>query len=239
MVSSPTCTTLLDEVRDVLAEAKYFWLRCYDTYHEVPAFGYNLDATIQALRNVTFRLQACTGDDGIASWYSGWRTYLKQRPETAWLNNARVGIVHRKGLAKHSSAVARLLYTYGEVQQNEYAWSPIMADEELVDEIRKDIDPELAGVVLVLIDRRWVAEDYPSAEVLNLLADCFTVLSALVGALAVLAAGGVPPEPKEAVAGFVRDEDMRHVDGVVRLCVDPFRRQKVWENDRPLSLDSI
>ncbi|MCY3912850.1 MAG: hypothetical protein OXG43_06330 [Chloroflexi bacterium] len=60
----------LAQTDDKFDEAHYFVSRMMDEYHDPMPFRYNLNAFLQALRNVTFVLQKeFAHRDGFSSWY--------------------------------------------------------------------------------------------------------------------------------------------------------------------------
>ena len=72
-------------------------------YHDPHAFRYNLNAFIQALRNVTFILQAeKEKPDGFAKWYENARDRLKADDRLKRFVNARNLIVKRQMLESSS-----------------------------------------------------------------------------------------------------------------------------------------
>ena len=88
-----------------LAEAHLLWHQALSKYQEPDAFRANLNATIQALRNVTFALQS--EKHSIANfdeWYGGWRTRLAADPNAMWLIDARNVVVKQGDLEITSTA---------------------------------------------------------------------------------------------------------------------------------------
>src|SRR5437764_11784747 len=93
-----------------LAEAHLLWHQALSNYQEPDAFRANLNATIQALRNITFALQ--TYKNSIAdfdSWYGEWQARLAADADAKWLHNARTVVVHQGDLEMTSSALVRVL----------------------------------------------------------------------------------------------------------------------------------
>src|SRR5208337_3068875 len=73
-----------------LRHAHLLWHQALQNYHNPEAFRANLNATIEALRNVTFVLQ---NEKHVFldfdKWYGRWQELLKTDPTAKWLNEAR------------------------------------------------------------------------------------------------------------------------------------------------------
>jgi hypothetical protein len=71
-----------------LVEAHLLWHQALSNYQEVDLFRANLNATIQALRNITFTLQS---EKHIISdfdnWYGGWQARLASEPDAKILQS--------------------------------------------------------------------------------------------------------------------------------------------------------
>src|SRR5438105_4921591 len=73
-----------------LAEAHLMWHQTLTNYQEPDIFRANLNATIQALRNITFALQnEHQSIPGFKEWYSDWQSRLKMDADAKWLHEAR------------------------------------------------------------------------------------------------------------------------------------------------------
>src|SRR5436309_15092466 len=88
-----------------LRQSHTLWHQTQREYGSPDAFCTNLNATIQALRSVTFVLQK--EHDAIpdfAPWYDGWRERMKSDPLMKWLVDARNRIEKQGDLKTYSSA---------------------------------------------------------------------------------------------------------------------------------------
>jgi len=185
---SPTAHRRLDEVHT-------FWHRCLDNYQDPNLFRTDLNAGIQALRNVTFTLQKeMRHIEGFAEWYEPWRKAMGRTPVLRWLIEARNRIVKEGDLIAESTIRGRLVFDYFDAEAialeraYESALAPIELKPEVLatlDEIREDINqrgiPEaMLADGIVVLERRWVAEGFPTSELLNVLAYAFSLLSSLV-----------------------------------------------------------
>jgi hypothetical protein len=181
----PQCPIPLTHRR--LKHAHLLWHQCLDAYHDPERFLANLNATIEALRNVTFVVQkeksAFKDFDG---WYKPRQEILKADATAKWLNDARVTIVHQGDLESSSNAEVRII-TYEE----KTIWTcevPIHTPAKLILEnpsllalldSSKNKFPDLADSVL-LIERKWSTKELNGREILSALAHVYGLLADLV-----------------------------------------------------------
>jgi len=90
-------------------EARYFLTQCLLHYHTPQPFLYNLNAFIQAFRNITFMLQS---EDcrpiGFQAWYEARREEMRQLPTLRRLIDARNVVVKQSSLAAKSTVMCGL-----------------------------------------------------------------------------------------------------------------------------------
>jgi hypothetical protein len=73
-----------------LQEAHRLWHQALDLYADSEGFRANLNACIQALRNVTFVLQKeHSSIPNFETWYAGWRERMKSDSIMRWLDCER------------------------------------------------------------------------------------------------------------------------------------------------------
>ena len=95
----------LAETDDRFSEAHYFIERMMVEYHEPMAFRYNLNAFLQALRNVTFVLQKdLSRRDGFREWYQERQDTMKQDPLLLKSADGRNIVVKQRSLEINSKA---------------------------------------------------------------------------------------------------------------------------------------
>lgn len=159
-----------------LVEAHLLWHQALTQYQDPEAFRANLNAAIQALRNVTFILQSEKHEfSNFDDWYEPWQERLKANPILKWLKDARNTIVKQGELETNSTAVVKLV-TWRDHVLAELSVPPDMAPSliirnvpvvELVKNIH--IPPgDLKNAALV-IERRWTVSDLESWEILEAL----------------------------------------------------------------------
>ena len=170
-----------------LRDAHLLWHQALACYHDPERFRINLNATLEALRNVTFALQNERGTfKDFDAWYTPWQARLKADKKAKWLQDARVKVVHQGDLESYSYAEVRLV-TYGEhiVSKIEI---PIQTPACVIlqnpsvlgvfnDLETKSIDP---GDAALYIERRWSTQDLDGEEILSVLAHVYGLLADLV-----------------------------------------------------------
>jgi hypothetical protein len=170
-----------------LKHAHLLWHQCLDAYHDPERFLANLNATIEALRNVTFVVQKeKSAFKNFDQWYKPRQEILKADVTAKWLNEARVTIVHQGDLESSSYAEVRII-TYEE----KIIWTgevPIYTSAKLILgnpsllallDSSKDKLPDLADSIL-LIERKWSTKELNGREILSALAHVYGLLADLV-----------------------------------------------------------
>jgi hypothetical protein len=165
-----------------LGEAHRLWHQTADAYGDAEGFRTNLNAAIQALRNVTFVLQSEKRViPDFDKWYEGWRDRMKADPVLRWLIEARNQVVKRGDLEAKSRARAGIIFGWYEPPQYEFDAPPFLATEEIALALDKFGVPAEARYESVLaVERRWVADDLPDWELLDALAHCYGEMALLV-----------------------------------------------------------
>lgn len=170
-----------------LKHAHLLWHQCLDAYHDPERFLANLNATIEALRNITFVVQKeKSAFKDFDVWYKPRQEILKADATAKWLNEARVTIVHQGDLESSSHAEVRII-TYDE----KTLWTgevPIQTPAKLILEnptllalLDSSMDklPDLADSIL-LIERKWSTKELDGREILSALAHVYGLLADLV-----------------------------------------------------------
>src|SRR5215470_19431517 len=77
-----------------LVECHVLWHQALSQYQQPVHFQANLNATIQALRNITFVTQSEKhAFKDFDSWYAPWQERMKAEPRLRWLRDARNTVV--------------------------------------------------------------------------------------------------------------------------------------------------
>jgi len=186
-----------------LREAHRHWHDCVRQYQEPEDFRISLNAGIQALRNVTFALQAAKSKaPGFDDWYGPEQQKMKADPVLRWNLNARNKIVKQGDLSTKSTLRVSLVAEYEseakDVAAEQVLWGagprvsaqrPVttaaapstLTIEEIFEELATwHIPMSVKQSATVLIERRWVEDTMPDYELLTLLAYVFGRINSLV-----------------------------------------------------------
>ena len=170
-----------------LVEAHLLWHQALEQYQEPDAFRANLNATIQALRGVTFKLKSEQHDFvDFEKWYRPWEERLRADPVCKWASEARTTVVHQGELETSSTAVVKLV-TWRDDVLTELSFPPnappslILSNIPLVELVEKAKIPQGdMKSAAILIERRWSVADLDGREILESLAQVYGVLAQLV-----------------------------------------------------------
>ena len=164
-----------------LKEVLFFWHKAADSYQNVDEFVINLNACIQASRNVTWVLQnQKTEISDFDSWYvNSWQTAMKNDPIMRWCVEARNTIVKQEDLAIHSVAHASI--------HNNYLFEPIfdipvdpMVDmSQVASALLHAVPEQHREDGFIRLERQWKVEGL-EIELLSALAHAATVLTTLI-----------------------------------------------------------
>lgn len=94
---------------DRLSEVHHWWHEVARWYHEPDQFRYGLGAFIQAARSLTFMLQTEKAVFKDFGWYDQWVAAAKNDAVLKWVLDTRNAFVHRQALAPHSSLAMRCI----------------------------------------------------------------------------------------------------------------------------------
>lgn len=179
-----------------LFDARTHWVRALEAYFSPEDFRIEINACIQALRNVTFVLQADKARiPAFDQWYGAWQSKLRADARMKWSVEARNTIVKARDLELHSKLRASLVGSYieSEVPTLQTEYSPQITTAKILAEFRnKGIPAEYLKHAQLRIERRWVISDFPAGEFLELLAYCWIFLSRILNDLP-NASTGTPP----------------------------------------------
>ena len=94
-------------------EAKYFLEKLLEHYHDPWEFQFNLNAFIQAFRNITFVLQSEPNKPaGFDDWYEKKRTEMRENRLLRNLVEARNIVVKQSSLTSKSRALSGMFRGY-------------------------------------------------------------------------------------------------------------------------------
>jgi len=166
-----------------LHQAHRLWHQTQSEYFDPEGFTTNLNATIQALRSITFVLQKeKRAIPDFEEWYEKWRERLEQDPIMKWLIDARNRIEKQGDLSTHSLAITSVLAGWdGHIIIAAHVVNPLTTTNELIKMSEKfELPAEVRRDGVLVIERLWVVQDFADRELLELLAYGYGMLSTLV-----------------------------------------------------------
>jgi hypothetical protein len=164
-----------------LKEVFSFWHKAAANYQDVDEFVINLNACIQAIRNVTFALQGQKSQiDDFDNWYSSWQEALKQDLIMRWCVEARNTIVKSSDLKMNSVAKVSVHTNYLLEAHMEVNVEPLESLDNIVPSVSSKIPPELSGEGFLKVERQWKVDKLDEVELLSGIAHVATVLNNLV-----------------------------------------------------------
>jgi len=172
----------LEPILTRLAEVRHFIQEAEKNYFVPDLFRINLNAAIQSSRNVTFVVQAQKSEiAGFDSWYNEWQSKMRAQPLLKWLVDARNHIVKQGDLKVNSILRVGLVLSYYDIPQQEFE-VPIRFDVgQILKRVKLPSLPrDVAENAYLRIERRWVVNDLPDREILDVLRYGLAVLEALV-----------------------------------------------------------
>jgi hypothetical protein len=151
-----------------MMEATYFLQKLIEYYHSLDEFCFNLNATIQSIRNITFTMQSeLAGNSTFDEWYPTKQTEMKNHSLLRRFVDAR-NIVVTKGSLKTKSMAKVGLFKNGRLNNS------VLIAHARQCFYRLMIDAEHSAVGEELgVQREWVAEEIGNEEVVSL---CNTVI---------------------------------------------------------------
>lgn len=159
-----------------LFDARTHWVRALESYSSPEDFRIEINACIQALRNVPFALQADKARiPNFDHWYRGWQLRMRADEKMRWSVEARNTIVKAKDLELHSKLQASIGGSYldGEVPKLQTNFSPQITTTKILAEFKqRGMPPEFLQHAQLRIERRWVINGFP-ASVTDHTPSCF------------------------------------------------------------------
>lgn len=170
-----------------LVEGHVLWHQALATYQDVDSFRANVNALIQALRNITFILQSEKHRvSDFDEWYGAWQARMASTPLLTWVKDARNTVVKQGDLEIESSAVVTLL-TWRDDVLSTVPIPPSTPTELVLRNVAVlDLAQKLGTPVgdldaaAIAVERRWSAPGLAGKELLTSLADAYGRLSELV-----------------------------------------------------------
>lgn len=200
---SPKCP--LASAHSRLREAHHHWHQALDAYQDPELFRISLNATIQALRNVTFPLQkAAAHEEAFQAWYPSQQEFMKSDAVMRWIVDSRNRVVKEYDLMLHSTAAVSIHLNYrdaaqslarsigdsmrhsdtgeGRVMDNYESVNPTAAAPAIAQMLRDRHSVPLSSLDrgVFTVERRWIDSGLPDWELLGALAHAYGVLRGVV-----------------------------------------------------------
>lgn len=166
-----------------LHQVHRLWHQTQSSYPDPEGFCTNLNASLEALRSITFLLQKehpAIAD--FAPWYDEWRDRMKQDSLMRWLVEARNRVEKQGDLETFSTARVSILASWSGAQVlRDFKVNPLISPHAIAEQLDvSKLPPQVRKEGVLLVERRWVVNDLPENELLDLLAHCYGTLATLL-----------------------------------------------------------
>jgi hypothetical protein len=164
-----------------LGHAHLLWHRTADDYSDADAFTASFNATLEALRSVTWMLEKEHGAiPHFEDWYPAQQVSLGQDRVMRWLKQSRTHVVHRGDLETHSKMHIALLAPPRETVRFETDAPPLMDTATVAAMLADRVPAAVRDDAIIVVERTWVASELPGRELLGVLAHGYGVLARIV-----------------------------------------------------------
>lgn len=168
-------------------EARYFLIQCLLHYHSPQPFLYNLNAFIQAFRNITFMLQSedCR-PSGFQAWYEVKREEMRKLPTLRRLVDARNIVVKQNSLTAKSTVTCGLFRGRRMKLSMKNDIKPFTETEKILELTSKFVGNFFLGGKRAIVgeqagvERAWVVEELGEGEVMAKCIEAMNYMIALV-----------------------------------------------------------
>lgn len=177
----------IPSTQDKYNEASYFLSKMIEHYHSPWEFQFNLNAFIQAFRNITFMLQAEPNKpEEFKKWYESKQDEMKANSLLKKFISARNVVVKQSSLSSKSKAQLGLFRGYKLKLAIETEIHPFSDTKALLQKtqeimIGSFIDEEHSAIGEQLgVERSWVVEEIGDTEVVLLCNEALNYMGELV-----------------------------------------------------------
>jgi hypothetical protein len=180
--TSPIPSTL-----DKFHEAFFFLSQTMRSYHAPAEFRYNLNAFIQALRNITFMLQSEENKpEGFAEWYAAKQEEMRNNELLKKFVGARNLIVKQGMLEARSTAHVGIFKGRNFHVGAGGKISPFMDTRFIIEKAKEFyigymIDEEHSAIgEQIGVEREWIVDEIGAGEIVSLCYQALDYMSSLV-----------------------------------------------------------
>ena len=157
------------------------WHRVAADYCDPDAFVVSFNASLQALRSVSFMLQKESARiPDFKKWYASHEAQYQSDPLMRWLKNARNYVEKEGDLDLHSRVRVNLLGVGAKLPELDFELHPLLTQEEIASLMGPRLPERVRSVAVLEVERRWVSADLPEHELLDLLAYGYGVVAEVV-----------------------------------------------------------
>src|SRR6266511_4093755 len=143
-----------------LQDLHRLWHQTLESYSDPDGFRVNLNAAIEAARNVTFMLQSeKAAIPEFDRWYASEQEALRSDELMTWLRDARNTVVKQADLETTSTAVA-LVHDNLDFARWKMTVPPVVPTEAIAMALVKSAPPEVRQMLpyfIVSVERTWMA----------------------------------------------------------------------------------
>ncbi|TIO48890.1 MAG: hypothetical protein E5X80_26170 [Mesorhizobium sp.] len=170
-------------VIDRLLQMRQLWEDAANSYFDPGRFQLSVQSCITTARTVTFILQS--NKKALANfdvWYEPYRKRCADDPVMVWARDTRNSVEKQGDLATHSQVHVELVASYLDGPQSEWVPANLFTTTT---EIWRAVPAELRTPHTIengtlIVERRWVANNYPEVELLEAIARVYSVLADIV-----------------------------------------------------------
>lgn len=172
----------LPKTHNRLRQTHDLWHEMQRGYADADEFVLKLNACLTAARSVTFVLRKeLSKRPWFDEWYAGWEDRMREDARMRWLVQARNAVEKQGDLDTCSVALVSVLLTDDEHPVSRMEVPPLAGPAQIAEAVKLAGLPDRVREQSVLcVERRWTVPELADQELLDTLAHCYGVLSALV-----------------------------------------------------------
>src|ERR1035437_6089640 len=181
MPDHPACP--LPKTHRRLADVYAIWHETPGSYPDPELSRRKLNSLLQETRNITWMLQA---EKHVMSdfdaWYAPWRLRMAAIEVLKWALAMRNQVVKKGDLETRSIARVSVLAVWDNPPATEIDVPPMAGPAMIAQALTAaGVPQQLLKDAVAVVERRWIVDSLPDREVLDALAECYSVLHQLVG----------------------------------------------------------
>lgn len=156
------------------------WHQLLSSESDLDFFTANLNATIVALRSVSFRLQAEKALFRDFQWYETWVARARSDKLLKWLSDARTHTLKVSDLTTLSSVKATLCHGWYQRTVHHVIVPPETPKAEMVRLVKSRLPIPKDCPALIMVERKWLVADFPQTDLLDIIRHGYKEMRELV-----------------------------------------------------------